>query len=142
MGNRTVEMLRAVLGAPDAPVGTTPKQVVWRKNKARVYRWANDCRRAGDYYCQTMTEALDDSVARLYSEFFMDARDDWDRHSGFLHLIDWPPCLDRMVLALVADENDALDALLASLVEEPVDLPGGEQARLINDPNLFRFDIG
>ena len=42
MSNRTVEMLRAVLGAPAAPVGITPKEVVWRKNKARVYRYTRD----------------------------------------------------------------------------------------------------
>jgi len=32
-------MLQAVLGVPEAPVGTTPKEVVWRKNKARLYRY-------------------------------------------------------------------------------------------------------
>jgi polyhydroxyalkanoate synthase len=40
VGNRALEMLHAVLGTPEAPVGTTPKQVVWRKNKARLYRYA------------------------------------------------------------------------------------------------------
>ena len=49
-----------------------------------------------------------------------------DQHSGLLHLIDWPPRFDRMMLALVADEDDPLHALLARLVEEPVDLPRGE----------------
>src|SRR6266851_8211393 len=39
VGNRAVEMLQAVLGVPEAPVGTTPKEVVWRKNKARLYRY-------------------------------------------------------------------------------------------------------
>ena len=32
-------MVRAVLGSVDAPVGLTPKELVWRKNKARLYRY-------------------------------------------------------------------------------------------------------
>jgi polyhydroxyalkanoate synthase subunit PhaC len=37
--DRGWEMLRAVLGARDTPVGTTPKQPIWRKNKAHLYRY-------------------------------------------------------------------------------------------------------
>ncbi|MBA2446836.1 MAG: alpha/beta fold hydrolase [Chloroflexi bacterium] len=36
---RSLDVARAVLGARDAPVGTTPKEVVWRKNKACLYRY-------------------------------------------------------------------------------------------------------
>jgi polyhydroxyalkanoate synthase subunit PhaC len=36
---RALNMLHAVLSARDAPVGTTPRQLVWRKNKARLYRY-------------------------------------------------------------------------------------------------------
>jgi polyhydroxyalkanoate synthase len=32
-------MARAILGSVDAPVGLTPKELVWRKNKARLYRY-------------------------------------------------------------------------------------------------------
>ena len=32
-------MARAVLGSIDAPVGLTPKEVIWRKNKARLYQY-------------------------------------------------------------------------------------------------------
>ena len=60
-------------------------------------------------------------------------------HSRLLHLIDGPSRFDRMMLALVADEDDPLDAFLACLVEEPVDLPGREQARFVNNPDLFRL---
>jgi hypothetical protein len=49
-----------------------------------------------------------------------------DRHSSLLHLIDGPSRLDRMMLALVAHEDDPLYALLASLAENPVNLPCGE----------------
>jgi hypothetical protein len=49
-----------------------------------------------------------------------------DQHSGLLHLIDRPSGFDRMMLALVANEDDPLDALLASLAEKPVNLPRGE----------------
>jgi polyhydroxyalkanoate synthase len=37
--DRALEMARAVLGARDAPVGQTPKETIWRKNKARLYRY-------------------------------------------------------------------------------------------------------
>ena len=37
--DRALEMARAVLGSVDAPVGLTPKELVWRKNKARLYRY-------------------------------------------------------------------------------------------------------
>jgi polyhydroxyalkanoate synthase len=36
---RALDMAHAVLGAADAPVGTTPKTTIWRKNKARLYRY-------------------------------------------------------------------------------------------------------
>ncbi len=37
--DRALEMTRVVLGSADAPVGLTPKELVWRKNKARLYRY-------------------------------------------------------------------------------------------------------
>ena len=37
--DRALEMARVVLGSADAPVGLTPKEVIWRKNKARLYRY-------------------------------------------------------------------------------------------------------
>lgn len=37
--DRALEMARAVLGAANAPVGLTPRELVWRKNKARLYRY-------------------------------------------------------------------------------------------------------
>ncbi len=37
--DRALEMARAILGSADAPVGLTPKTLVWRKNKARLYRY-------------------------------------------------------------------------------------------------------
>jgi polyhydroxyalkanoate synthase len=37
--DRALEMARAVLGSIDAPVGLTPRELVWRKNKARLYRY-------------------------------------------------------------------------------------------------------
>ena len=39
---RAVEMVRAIAGAPEALVGQTPKDLVWRKNKARLYRYRRD----------------------------------------------------------------------------------------------------
>jgi polyhydroxyalkanoate synthase len=38
-GDRALAMVHAVLGSSDAPVGLTPKTLVWRKNKARLYRY-------------------------------------------------------------------------------------------------------
>ncbi len=37
--DRALEMLKVVLEARDAPVGATPKEVIWRKNKAALYRY-------------------------------------------------------------------------------------------------------
>jgi len=37
--DRATAMAMAVIGAADAPVGLTPKTLVWRKNKARLYRY-------------------------------------------------------------------------------------------------------
>jgi polyhydroxyalkanoate synthase subunit PhaC len=37
--DRSLDMARALLTAADAPVGLTPKELVWRKNKARLYRY-------------------------------------------------------------------------------------------------------
>ena len=36
---RQAETLRATLQAAKAPVGLSPKEVVWWKNKARLYRY-------------------------------------------------------------------------------------------------------
>jgi polyhydroxyalkanoate synthase subunit PhaC len=36
---RALNMLHAVISARDARVGTTPRQLVWRKNKAHLYRY-------------------------------------------------------------------------------------------------------
>lgn len=35
-----VDLTRTILGAMDAPVGVTPKEVIWRKNKAQLYRYS------------------------------------------------------------------------------------------------------
>jgi poly[(R)-3-hydroxyalkanoate] polymerase subunit PhaC len=37
--DRALEMARVLLGSAEAPVGQTPKELVWRKNKARLYRY-------------------------------------------------------------------------------------------------------
>ena len=57
-----------------------------------------------------------------------------DRHTGLLHLVDGSSRLDRMVLMLVADEDDPVYSGLAGLVKKAVDLARREQARLIDDP--------
>lgn len=38
----SLDLVNTVLGARDAPVGPTKKSVVWRKNKARLYRYHGD----------------------------------------------------------------------------------------------------
>jgi len=37
--DRALKMAMALLGSVDAPVGLTPKELVWRKNKARLYHY-------------------------------------------------------------------------------------------------------
>jgi polyhydroxyalkanoate synthase len=39
---RALELMRVVATAKDAPVGQTPKVIVWRKNKARLYRYRRE----------------------------------------------------------------------------------------------------
>jgi hypothetical protein len=59
------------------------------------------------------------------------------RHARSQHLKDWTPRLDCVVLALVAEENDALDLLLTSGMKEPIHLACGEEAGLVDDPQLL-----
>ena len=68
------------------------------------------------------------SFAKLWIELATNRVQASDQHSRLLHLIDRPSRFDGVMLALVAHENDPLDAFLACFVEEAVDLPGGEQA--------------
>jgi polyhydroxyalkanoate synthase len=39
VADRAMDLVHAVLSARDAPVGMTPRQLVWRKNKACLYRY-------------------------------------------------------------------------------------------------------
>src|SRR6266571_2144256 len=41
-GARAIDMVHAVLSARDAPVGVTPKELVWRKNKASLYHYQRE----------------------------------------------------------------------------------------------------
>jgi polyhydroxyalkanoate synthase len=41
-GERAIDMVHAVLSARDAPVGVTPKELVWRKNKASLYHYQRE----------------------------------------------------------------------------------------------------
>src|SRR5919109_2890764 len=36
---RILDVLHAVVTAPETPVGTTPKDVIWRKNKAQLFHY-------------------------------------------------------------------------------------------------------
>lgn len=40
--DRALDLAHAIFGASQAPVGVTPKEVVWRKNKARLYRYTRE----------------------------------------------------------------------------------------------------
>src|SRR5216683_5516252 len=60
-----------------------------------------------------------------------------DSHSGLLHLMERPSRLDRVMLALVTDEDDPRNAYVASLMQKTIDLPGPEHARLVNNPQLL-----
>src|SRR5260370_10322335 len=58
-------------------------------------------------------------------------------HPRLLDLMERPSRLDRMMLPLVTDEDDARNACVASLMQKTIDLPGPEQARLVNNPKLL-----
>src|SRR5208337_2224959 len=59
-----------------------------------------------------------------------------NQHPRLLHLEDRPSRFDRVMLALVADENDPLDAFLACFMEDPIDLTRWEQARFVDNPDF------
>lgn len=50
-----------------------------------------------------------------------------DSHSGLLHLMERPSRFNRVMLALIADENDPRNACVASPVQQRVNLPRTEQ---------------
>ena len=54
-----------------------------------------------------------DRLAQLRVALAADGFQPGNSHSGLLHLIDGPSGLDRVMLMLVADEDDALDPGLA-----------------------------
>ena len=60
-----------------------------------------------------------------------------DGHACLLHLIDGTPCFACMMLTLVAEKDDAIDALIVRLVEKSVHLPRGKEAGFVHDPELL-----
>jgi hypothetical protein len=60
-----------------------------------------------------------------------------DGHACLLHLIEGAPRFDCMMLPLVAEKDDAIDALIVRLVEKPVHLPRGKEAGFVHDPELL-----
>ena len=52
-----------------------------------------------------------------------------------------PPRFDRVVLTLIADENDPIDFGVARFTQKPIHLPSCEQAGLVDDPNLLACGI-
>ena len=81
------------------------------------------------------------SFAKLRITLPPDGVETRDKHSRLLHLMDRLSRFDGVMLALVADEDDPLDASLGCLVEETIDLSRREQARFVNDPDLFRLSL-
>src|ERR1700720_4661669 len=57
-------------------------------------------------------------------------------HSRLLHLVDRPSRFDRMMLPLVADEDDARDTFITCFVKKAVDLTRWEQARFVDNPDF------
>lgn len=85
---RAVEMMRLIATAPDAAVGQTPKYVVWRKNKARLYRYKRETpatRRTPVFLCLPLINRayiLDLRPGNSFVEFLLG-----EGHDVFL--IDW-----------------------------------------------------
>ncbi|HTW86916.1 MAG TPA: hypothetical protein VMD75_02815 [Candidatus Binataceae bacterium] len=59
-----------------------------------------------------------------------------DRHFAANQLIDWIADLNSLMLALIADEDDAVDAGALSQAQQPVQLARREQARFVDKPKL------
>src|SRR5208282_3938192 len=82
-----------------------------------------------------------DSFTQSGIELATDNLQPRDGHPRLLHLLDGTSSLDGVVLALVADEDDPTDLRLPRLVQQRVHLASTEQARLIDDPQLFGCPI-
>src|SRR5208282_3926718 len=74
-------------------------------------------------------------------ELATDSLQSRDRYARLLHLLDGPASLDGVVLALVADEDDPTGPGLSRLVQQGIHLASAEEARLIDDPQLFGCPI-
>src|SRR5713101_5476214 len=64
-----------------------------------------------------------------------------DVHLGANQLANRVARLDRLVLALVADEDDPIDAGALRYAQDTVHLTGREQARFVDDPELLLADF-
>lgn len=86
--DRALDMARAVLGAREAPIGQTPKDVVWRKNKSRLYRYRRNSpasHRTPVFLCMPLinrADILDLRPGGSFVEFLLE--------QGFdVYLYDW-----------------------------------------------------
>ncbi len=75
--DRTLEMVRVVLTAREAPAGQTPKDLLWRKNKSRLYRYRRETpasRRTPIFFCMPLinrTYVIDLSPGNSFVEFLL-----------------------------------------------------------------------
>src|SRR5713226_6895193 len=99
------EVVSGYLSAAMFDVGNFADIAAAFKNRERLRDFAS----GGAHHCR----------AKLGIALAADGIEPGDQHSGLLHLIDRSSRFDRMMLALVAHEDDPLYALLASLAEKP-----------------------
>lgn len=86
--DRAVELMRVVAAAKDAPVGLSPKEAIWRKNKARVFHYRRTTaatRRTPVFLCLPLINRayiLDLRPGNSFVEFLVAAGHD-------VFLLDW-----------------------------------------------------
>jgi polyhydroxyalkanoate synthase len=86
--DRALDLMRVVATAREAPVGQTPKDLVWRKNKARLYRYRRATpatRRTPIFLCLPLINRayiLDLRPGNSFVEFLLEAGHD-------VFILDW-----------------------------------------------------
>ena len=111
--------------------------LIWIDNLADAALLLEECDCLSNFSARSERDRFTQSGIELAT----DSLQSRDGHARLLHLLDGPASLDGVVLALVADEDDPTGPGLSRLVQQRVHLVSTEQARLIDDPQLFGCPI-
>src|SRR5216683_6663888 len=102
-------------------------------------------RKHGDGLGKLASRRKLDGLAQLRITLAANHGERCGRHAGLPHLVKRAARFNRVMLAFVANEQDAFDSNLLGEMKQAIHLPSGEEARLVDDPNLsaplFEFRV-